>query len=203
MLVVVGGHSRNIGKTSVAAGIIAALPEVHWTAVKITQHGHGICSPAGTPCDCAVEYSHPFALDEEKQPGGTDSGRFLAAGAKRAYWLRTPSAQLGHAIPSLRKIIESSPNTIIESNSVLQFLRPDLYIVVADYTIADRKESSWLYMDRADAFVEIQRGAGPPPPPWPDVPHKWLDGKPRFRVIPPDYVPLELADFVRQRLTAH
>ena len=29
-LVVVGGHSRSVGKTSLAAGIIAANPELHW-----------------------------------------------------------------------------------------------------------------------------------------------------------------------------
>ena len=44
MIVVVGGHTRNIGKTSLAAGIVAAFPEMHWTAFKITQFGHGVCS---------------------------------------------------------------------------------------------------------------------------------------------------------------
>ena len=82
-LVVVGGHTRNIGKTSVAAGIIAALPQFHWTAIKITQHGHGICSAAGEPCDCAVEYDHPYAISEESAPSNSDSGRFLAAGVGR------------------------------------------------------------------------------------------------------------------------
>ena len=38
-LIVIGGHSRNVGKTSVVAGLIAALPEYNWTAFKITQHG--------------------------------------------------------------------------------------------------------------------------------------------------------------------
>ena len=41
-LIVVGGHSRSVGKTSVVAGLIAALPEFGWTAVKITQYGDGI-----------------------------------------------------------------------------------------------------------------------------------------------------------------
>src|SRR6266436_1909073 len=35
-IIVVGGHTRNIGKTSVVAGLIAALPEMHWTAFKVT-----------------------------------------------------------------------------------------------------------------------------------------------------------------------
>ena len=42
MLIVVGGHTRNIGKTSVVAGLIQALPQFDWTAMKITQFGHGI-----------------------------------------------------------------------------------------------------------------------------------------------------------------
>src|SRR5207245_2118841 len=93
-LVVVGGHSRNIGKTSVAAGLIAALPHYNWTAMKITQHGHGICSAAGEPCGCAVEYDHPYAISEESAPGASDSARFLAAGARRSFWLRTAVGQL-------------------------------------------------------------------------------------------------------------
>ena len=48
-VIVVGGHSRNIGKTSVVAGLIARLPEFHWTAFKITQYGHGFCTADGKP----------------------------------------------------------------------------------------------------------------------------------------------------------
>src|SRR5437868_15111097 len=105
-MVVVGGHSRNIGKTSVVAGLIEALPQVNWTAIKITQHGHGICSAVGEPCDCAVEYDHPYAISEESAAGATDSGRYLAAGARRAFWLRTAQGQLAAAAGVIRKIEE-------------------------------------------------------------------------------------------------
>src|SRR5258708_168842 len=149
-LVVVGGHSRNIGKTSVAAGLIAALPHYNWTAIKITQHGHGICSAAGEPCDCAVEYDHPYAISEESAPGASDSARFLAAGARRAYWLRTAVGQLGSAVGAIREIVDASENTILESNSILQFLLPDLYLVVVDFAVEDFKESALRYLDRAD-----------------------------------------------------
>jgi hypothetical protein len=196
MLVVVGGHSRNIGKTSVVAGLIAALPQARWSAVKITQHGHGICSAAGEPCDCAIEYDHPFALSQERAPTGTDSGRFLAAGAERAYWLRTPVGQLGHAMPELRRILDSSTNAILESNSVLNYLRPDLYLAVLDFSVPDLKDSSRRFMDRADAFVVVQSEAAAPS--WPGVPARWLLRKPRFDVRPPNYVSPELARFVGQ-----
>ena len=83
-IVVIGGHSRSVGKTSVVAGLIAALREYEWTAVKITQYGHGVCSANGAPCDCATD-DHSWAISEEKNRGGeSDTSRFLAAGAARA-----------------------------------------------------------------------------------------------------------------------
>ena len=67
-IVVVGGHTRNIGKTSVMAGLIAAMPEKHWTAFKITQFGHGVCSANGEPCDCETA-DHTIAVSEERGAG--------------------------------------------------------------------------------------------------------------------------------------
>jgi hypothetical protein len=196
-LVVVGGHTRNIGKTSVAAGLIAALPQLHWTAIKITQHGHGICSAAGEPCDCAVEYDHPYALSEELTPGNSDSGRFLAAGARRAFWLRTAVGQLGNAVGAIREIVEGSENTIVESNSILQFWRPEVYVVVVDFAAADFKESALRYLDRADCLVPVS-GAEPS---WTGVSRRLWELKPRFPADPPRYVSAELARFVEQRLS--
>src|SRR5689334_17533322 len=118
-IIVVGGHSRNVGKTSVAAGVIAAFPELDWTALKITQYGHGICSRDGQPCECAPR-EHPFAVEEERsRTNGTDSARLLAAGARRAYWVRARAGQLDQAMPALLPVIRSSRFAIIESNSIL------------------------------------------------------------------------------------
>ena len=111
MLVVVGGHSRNIGKTSVAAGLIRHLRDRRWAALKITQYGLGVCSHHGEACGCETEPDHPFALSEEYEPSGTDSGRFLAAGAERSFWLRTPAGQLSDRTKS-----EQSPAGIVPEN---------------------------------------------------------------------------------------
>jgi hypothetical protein len=199
MLVVVGGHTRNIGKTSVVAGLIRALPELEWTAVKITQFGHGVCSSEGEPCECAVQDpEHPYAVSEEQdRTSGTDSSRFLAAGAQRAYWVRTAAGQLGHALPALRRILETSTHAIVESNSILQFFRPDLYLAVMDFTVRDFKQTSLTYLDRADAVVVIDRGAERAP--WSQVAQKLWDSKRRFCVQPPQYDTEAMAAFVRGR----
>ncbi len=124
-VVVVGGHSRSVGKTSVVASLIARLPERHWTACKITQFGHGFCSANGEPCDCQTD-EHTIAISAERDPNtGTDSARFLAAGAVRSLWVRTRIGNLAEAMPRIRKEIDAAENIIFESNSLMQFLRPD------------------------------------------------------------------------------
>jgi hypothetical protein len=200
MLVVVGGHSRNIGKTSVVAGLIRCLRRFRWTAVKITQYGHGICSHAGKACGCETEPEHPFALSEEYEPSRTDSGRFLAAGAERSFWLRTPMGELARAETTIRKILAQSENVIMESNSVLELVTPDVFLMVLDFTCADFKPSSLRFLDRADACLVIDRGISGPM--WDDIARGLWDGKPRFLVQPPNYVTAEVADFVRSKMPA-
>ena len=131
-ILVIGGHTRSVGKTSVVAGIIAALPTFHWTALKITQYGHGICSANGEACDCATA-DHSLAVSEEKDRAGeSDTSRFLLAGADHSWWIRTQQGHLAEAMPRIRKILATTQNAIIESNSILRFIKPDLYLTVLD-----------------------------------------------------------------------
>jgi len=203
MLIVVGGHTRNIGKTSVVAGLIQALPQWDWTAMKITQFGHGICSASpgcGTDCDCCLPSGYPYAIAQERQPSESDSGRFLAAGARRSYWVRTAMGQLSNALPAVREIRDNSRNLIVESNSIVEFLAPDLYLVVLDFAQADFKASSRRFLAQADACVVVERQTRQPL--WVDVACGSWDRKPRFLVQPPQYVTADLAAFVDGRLSA-
>jgi hypothetical protein len=193
-LVVIGGHSRNVGKTSVVAGLISALREFDWTAVKITQYGHGVCSANGEPCDCATG-DHSWAISEERDRSGeSDTSRFLVAGAVRALWVRTEQGRLAEAMPALRQRLKGAGNVIVESNSILKFVRPDLYLTVLDPATADFKNSAREFLDRADAVV-VHNGAGDAA--WQAVSLKPVIGRPMFRVAPPNYVTGEIAEFVR------
>jgi len=199
-LVVIGGHTRSVGKTSVVAGLISALPEFHWTAFKITQHGHGICSSNGEPCHCATD-DHAFAISEEKDHSNeSDTSRFLVAGAARVWWVRTQQGRLAEAMPIVRKKLESSENAIIESNSVMKFLRPDLYLTVLDPATPDFKSSAQQFLDLADAVILHESAVEKPA--WEAVSLKPVTGRPLFHIRPPQYVSPELVEFVRARLPA-
>jgi hypothetical protein len=198
-LIVIGGHSRSVGKTSVVAGLISALPEYDWTAVKITQYGHGVCSANGGPCDCATG-DHSWAISQERDRSGeSDTSRFLIAGASRVFWVRTEQGRLAEAMPKLRKQLESARNAIIESNSVVKFLRPDLYLTILNPATEDFKTSAKQFLDRADAVILHEPNGAPN---WDSVSLKPVADRPIFRIAPPPYLTPEIVEFVRAKLTS-
>jgi hypothetical protein len=107
---------------------------------------------------------------------------------------------LAEAMPRIRKEIAAAENTILESNSILQFLRPDLYLTVLDNATADFKDSARLYLDRADAILLRASGLNLQPR-WTGVAATLLEGKRCFVIAPPDYTTDGLVDFVRARLS--
>jgi hypothetical protein len=186
-VIVIGGHTRSIGKTQLVCDIIGAFPQATWVAGKITQYGHGVCAQNGSNCDCAPD-EHICAIEWEAQPqSGTDSARFLAAGAKRSFWLRTKQGFLAEGLPLMRAALQEafaetkqeSSALILESNSLMQFLKPSLYFAVIDPAREDFKDSARAALDRADALV--LRGSMDSPaatPGWLKLPANLLRTKP-------------------------
>jgi hypothetical protein len=215
-VIVVGGHTRSIGKTQLVCDVIGAFPDAHWIAGKITQYGHGVCAQNGENCDCAPD-EHVCAISWEKRGDtGTDSARFLQAGARRSFWLRTKQGFLAEGMPLLRNAlreIEASENgedsnLILESNTLLQFLKPSLYLMVVHPSKADFKDSARLQLDRASAFVLRE----PLPalthdsdntPAWTGVPLQLLNAKPRFVQREGEPLPHGLTQAVSEALGIH
>jgi hypothetical protein len=192
----IGGHTRNIGKTALVVDIIRAFPEAQWTAAKITQYGHGVCSINGEACGCAPR-EHRFSIDEDtSRENRTDTSRFLVAGAARSLWVRAKQGQLAEAIPALRTALAGAENVIIESNSLMSFLRPSLYLVVLDPAKDDFKASAKLYLDRADALIlrsPLQVL------PWDGVSRTQLDAAPHYPQKLGEPLPPQLVTLIRQR----
>ena len=191
-MVVVGGQSRHVGKTSVVAGLIAAIPERAWTAAKITQDPHG-AFVAGNASASILIY------EEFDRSGESDSSRYLAAGALRAFWVRIRHDRTAEVMPSLLQHLKTPENLILESNRALEFLDPQVSLMVVDYDSSEVKPSAQELLHRVHAIVkrEVAREAAQPLPLW--VANN-LAGRPVFSVQPPRYVNDELVEFVRRRL---
>jgi hypothetical protein len=212
-VIVVGGHTRSIGKTQLVCDVIAAFPDARWIAGKITQYGHGVCAQNGQDCDCAPD-EHICAISWEKRSDtGTDSARFLAAGARRSFWLRTKQGFLAEGMPLLRDALRQTEtsengepaNLILESNTLLQFLKPSLYLMVVHPAKADFKQSAQLQIDRASAFVLREPLPNDAPDEqnarvWTGVPLQLLCAKPQYLQREGDPLPSGLTQTVREML---
>jgi hypothetical protein len=139
----------------------------------------------------AVNFEHDSA-------SGTDTSRFLAAGAARSIWVRTRIGMLAEAMPRIEKELAASENAILESNSILEFLRPDLYLTVLDPAVADFKDSARRFLPLADAILLLSPG----------VPSSGVDPNglvaevPQFPIAAPAYMSDALVEFVRQRVSS-
>jgi hypothetical protein len=170
-IIVVGGGGRGAGKTALVCGLMRALPDISWTAVKITSHEHGH--------EQGQDKTTP--IWEETAPGdGTDTARYLAAGACRALLVTAGEDGLGPIVEQIlqehsrasgasnvgargvgakevgtKKAGAIGAGIIIESNSVLRHLRPDVCLCAATSPWAEQKASFELLMEHVDATVEL------------------------------------------------
>jgi hypothetical protein len=185
--IIVGGHSRKVGKTAVTAALIAAFAEYRWAAIKISTHCHGRL-PHDKGCSIYEEHS---------REGLTDSSRFLAAGAGRSFWVQVQENQMEAAMPQLLPVLQSSPFLIIESNHILQYVPKDILIMVLKYDVADFKESARVILPKANAIVAINRNASSQG--WEGL-REMSVGIPVFDASDPHILPPGLMELVRSHL---
>lgn len=139
-IIVVGGSGRGAGKTSLVCGLIRALPELPWTAVKITSHAHGRAEPV---------YEETAAGQE------SDTARYLAAGAKRALLVRAHEDTFAALVKEVLERRAPRSHVIFESNSVLHHLRPDVCLSAATTLRGGHKVSYALVEQCMDASVAL------------------------------------------------
>ncbi len=175
-MVVVGGSGRGVGKTALVCGVIRTLPEFAWTAVKVTDHEHGL----------------PEAIWEDRgQAAGpeTDTARYLAAGARRAFLLAAEDEELPHLLEELWARLERDAHVIVESNRVLRYVRPDAFLAVRGDTDAAMKASLREVEGRVDAWVVSAERDGVA-----------AGASPVFRLARMEQISAELREWLRAKL---
>jgi hypothetical protein len=180
-VIVVGGSGRGVGKTALVCGLIAALTEFRWTAIKISTHDHGKPKPVWEEAAAGKE---------------TDTARYLAAGAERALLATAEGDELGAIVRELMDTQGLGAHLIFESNQVLNYLRPDVCLAVhGGLDHARRKPSFGDVVRRADAMVARSDA------------DRMLGGdaasKPIFHLAELEKISAEMLDWVRLKLTGN
>src|SRR5882762_9990175 len=121
-----------------------------------------------------------------------------------------PNRGFAEGLPLLRTALQGTPADakgelpplIVESNSLLQFLRPSLYFSVVDPAKEDFKDSARVALDRADALVLRGLSDSFPSmePAWMKLPSRLLREKPSVSQGEGEPLPEPLRVLVRRML---
>ena len=151
----IGGAHSDIGKTTFAAALLRGLsvsgdrpPAGNkrlllyslkiWGAVKYTK----------TAIHCSVTDNAGVL-----RRGDKDTARMLEAGATEVLWVQAPPEELEEVLPMVMERLSGLDGIIIEGNSAIEFLRPDIVIFISDPSGERFKPSATNIQKLADIIV--------------------------------------------------
>jgi len=128
-VLVIAGSGRGAGKTAVGCALIAAMPELSWAAVKVTSHRH----------DVGEE------LWEELDHGSDkDTGRYLAAGARRAFLISGVSdSQAVELVAEARSQASLCDGLLVESNRISYEMITNQGETAVTIAVLSGEEAEW------------------------------------------------------------
>ena len=147
-LILVGGQTKDIGKTTLVCNILKAFPNVNWIALKITTHSHEVHG-----CNLRAE-APGWRLWEQAQNGvNSDTARFVSAGARHAFLLQLDSKNMNQSCLEAFERFPPATHIIVESTSAAEFLRSDFSVLAINLKRADFKSAAREQLRRVDAIV--------------------------------------------------
>jgi molybdopterin-guanine dinucleotide biosynthesis protein len=149
-IVAVSGFSSNVGKTTLVCELLKHLSG--WEAIKLTRGHYRSCGrdPAGC-CVSDLLRDEPVVRSgrEANYETGKDTGKFWDAGAANVHWVIVKDDQVESGINEALSRVRAK-GVVIEGNSLLDHLKPDLAIVCARADGGKVKPSARRALAKAD-----------------------------------------------------
>jgi molybdopterin-guanine dinucleotide biosynthesis protein len=114
----IGGSCSNAGKTTIACSLLRYFKKdglQKWGAIKYTK----------TELYASLVDDRAALSQKDK-----DTGRFIAAGSDEVLWVKSPPQDLNELLPMAMDRMSRVDGLIVEGNSVIEFLNPDIVIFI-------------------------------------------------------------------------
>ncbi len=134
-MIMIGATGRNTGKTEMACRLIKKFISGYTViALKVTtvKETDGKCHGGDERCGKYSSLEANYSLSEEVSANSNkDTGKMLAAGAHKVFWLEVKKEYLTDGIETFLKRINNGPDKIIicESNSLRTVVKPGLFLI--------------------------------------------------------------------------
>jgi molybdopterin-guanine dinucleotide biosynthesis protein A len=160
-MIMIGATGRNTGKTEMACRLIKKFISSYTViALKVTtiKETDGKCPRGGEGCGVCSSLEGSYLLTEEiKDNPGKDTGKMLAAGAHKVYWLRVKKECLSKGMETFLEMINNSSDKIIicESNSLRKVVEPGLFLVNQNVREPSIKQSCRDVLSFQDHMIQF------------------------------------------------
>ncbi|MDH4231645.1 MAG: hypothetical protein OEW04_06390 [Nitrospirota bacterium] len=141
----VGGSCSNSGKTTLACALLKYLKKGR--SAQQGREKKGEDSVHAAPAEAcpqpdgeekwgAVKYTktelYASVIDDRAalSEKDKDTGRFIEAGADDVVWVKSPPQDLNEVLPMAMDRLSRLDGVIVEGNSVIEFLNPDIVIFI-------------------------------------------------------------------------
>ena len=157
-MLMIGSAGANVGKTELACVVLRRFSGEgrDIVAIKVTtiNEKDGQCPRGGEGCGVCSSLEGVYSIAEETDiASGKDTGKLLAAGASRVFWLRVLKTHLQEGLAALLDIVGPEVTSICESNSLRHEVEPGVFLVVERKGANTWKPSALEVKQHADRIV--------------------------------------------------
>jgi molybdopterin-guanine dinucleotide biosynthesis protein len=159
IVVAISGFSSNVGKTTLVCELLHRLPG--WEAIKLTRGHYRSCGRDPQGC-CVSDLIRDEPVIRSGRDAnyqiGKDTGRFWDAGATNVHWVIVKDDQVENGIQQALSHVKSA-GVIVEGNSFLDYVEPDLAVICARSDGGKVKQSARKALTKSDIlYISSQNG---------------------------------------------
>ena len=152
-LLLIGGASRNVGKTTFSCNLIRHFSEkqLNIIALKIKTVYKNDSFFHGK--DNFPDGSDYNIIEETDKNSSEDSSKMLKNGARQVFRIRTKNDFIEAAFLELLKKIGSNSIIVSESNSLRQYFKPGIFLMIKHLHSSEIKPSAKRLEKHADRII--------------------------------------------------
>ncbi|HBR22583.1 MAG TPA: hypothetical protein DD713_08495 [Nitrospiraceae bacterium] len=155
LIIGIGGSHSGAGKTTVAETLLKHFNEEH-SAFSIQRsaknselsRGWGAIKYTKTAIYASIIDDLETLTQESK-----DTARLINAGAEKVLWVQSPSEELKEVLSMAVDRLSHLRGIIVEGNSAIEFLKPDIIIFVSGRHGGALKKSAERVLEMADIIL--------------------------------------------------
>jgi len=148
-MVMIGGNSRNSGKTTMACRIISKISAKHEViGLKVTSVRPGEEGMHGNhDADLTANYT---ILEELDRDSHKDTSKMLRAGATHVYYIRVPDVYIEQAVLHFLAKYINKQVIVCESRSLRKLIIPGLFLMMLRKPAQSEEKDVDSYLAKAD-----------------------------------------------------